>query len=37
VITDQSTAGALSGIGGTAGGVPAINPRQMEFGLRLHF
>lgn len=37
VITDQSTIGALSGIGGTAGGVPAINPRQMEFGLRLHF
>jgi hypothetical protein len=37
VITDQSTTGALSGIGGTAGGVPAINPRQMEFGLRLHF
>jgi len=37
VITDQSTVGALSGIGGTARGVPAINPRQMEFGLRLHF
>ncbi|MBV8842871.1 MAG: carboxypeptidase regulatory-like domain-containing protein [Bryobacterales bacterium] len=37
VITDQSTVGALSGIGGTAGGVPAINPRQMEFGLRLRF
>jgi hypothetical protein len=37
VITDQSTVGALSGIGGTAGGVPAINPRQMEFGLRVHF
>jgi hypothetical protein len=37
VITDQSTTGALSGIGGTARGVPAINPRQMEFGLRLHF
>ena len=37
VITDQSTVGALSGIGGTARGVPAINPRQMEFGLRIHF
>jgi hypothetical protein len=37
VITDQSTVGALSGIGGTARGMPAINPRQMEFGLRLHF
>ena len=37
VITDQSTVGALSGIGGTPGGVPAINPRQMEFGLRVHF
>jgi hypothetical protein len=37
VITDQSTNGSLSGIGGTARGVPAINPRQMEFGLRLHF
>jgi len=37
VVTDQSTVGALSGIGGTARGVPAINPRQMEFGLRLHF
>jgi len=37
VITDQSTIGALSGIGGTPGGVPAINPRQMEFGLRVHF
>jgi hypothetical protein len=37
VITDQSTVGSLSGIGGTARGVPTINPRQMEFGLRLHF
>ena len=37
VITDQSTTGTLSGIGGTARGVPAINPRQMEFGLRVHF
>jgi hypothetical protein len=37
VITDQSTTGTLSGIGGTARGVPTINPRQMEFGLRLHF
>jgi len=37
VITDQSTVGTLSGIGGTARGVPAINPRQMEFGLRLRF
>ena len=37
VITAQSTVGALSGIGGTAGGVPTINPRQMEFGLRLRF
>ena len=37
VITAQSTVGNLSGIGGTAAGVPAINPRQMEFGLRVHF
>jgi hypothetical protein len=37
VITAQSTSGALSGIGGTANGVPTINPRQMEFGLRVHF
>jgi hypothetical protein len=37
VITDQSTNGQLSGIGGTAHGVPTINPRQMEFGLRVHF
>ena len=37
VVTDQSTVGSLSGIGGTARGVPTINPRQMEFGLRLHF
>lgn len=37
VITAQSTSGALSGIGGTANGVPTINPRQMEFGLRIHF
>jgi hypothetical protein len=37
VVTAQSTVGALSGVGGTARGVPAINPRQMEFGLRLHF
>jgi hypothetical protein len=37
VITNQATTGNLSGIGGTADGVPAINPRQMEFGLRLHF
>jgi hypothetical protein len=37
VVTDQSTVGALSGIGGTARGVPAINPRQMEFGLRLRW
>ncbi|PWU09169.1 MAG: carboxypeptidase regulatory-like domain-containing protein, partial [Terriglobia bacterium] len=37
VITDQSTTGTLSGIGGTARGVPTINPRQMEFGLRIHF
>lgn len=37
VVTDQSTVGSLSGIGGTARGVPTINPRQMEFGLRIHF
>jgi hypothetical protein len=37
VITNQATTGNLSGIGGTADGVPAINPRQMEFGLRVHF
>jgi len=37
VITSQSTDGQLSGIGGTAHGVPTINPRQMEFGLRLRF
>src|SRR5579871_6424714 len=37
VVTDQSTTGTLSGIGGTARGVPTINPRQMEFGLRVHF
>ena len=37
VVTDQSTVGNLSGIGGTARGVPTINPRQMEFGLRVHF
>jgi hypothetical protein len=36
VITNQSTTGSLAGINGT-GGVPAINPRQMEFGLRIHF
>ena len=29
--------GTLSAIGGTARGVPTINPRQMEFGSRLHF
>jgi hypothetical protein len=37
VVTDQSTVGNLSGIGGTARGVPTVNPRQMEFGLRIHF
>jgi hypothetical protein len=37
VVTDQSTVGSLSGIGGTARGVPTVSPRQMEFGLRLHF
>jgi hypothetical protein len=37
VITSQSTTGALTLIRGTSGGVPAINPRQMEFGLRLRF
>jgi hypothetical protein len=37
VITQQSTTGNPSLIGGTAGGVPAINPRQMEFGMRLRF
>jgi hypothetical protein len=42
VITQQSTTGLLSVGGGipggnTPGGVPAINPRQMEFGLRLRF
>ena len=37
VITSQSTDGGLSGIGGTAAGVPTVNPRQMEFGLRLRF
>lgn len=36
VIGAQSTSGGLSGIG-TTNGVPTINPRQMEFGLRLHF
>lgn len=36
VITSQSTSGALPTIG-TTNGVPTINPRQMEFGLRIHF
>jgi hypothetical protein len=37
VITDQSTVGNLSTIGGIARGVPTVNPRQMEFGVRVHF
>jgi len=37
VITQQSTDGQLSGVAGTAHGVPTINPRQMEFGLRIRF
>jgi hypothetical protein len=37
VVTDQSTVGNLSTIGGTSRGVPTVNPRQMEFGLRIHF
>jgi hypothetical protein len=37
VITNQSTDGQLAAIGGTAHGVPTVNPRQMEFGLRLRF